>query len=322
MRTKKILIIRLGAIGDVVHTTETFRSIKRLHPEVEIHYLTSKVPSFLIENDPDLDKVIVIEKADYKNIFKMANELRKERYDLIINLQPSLKLRLLSRLLFPKKIINYKKTYKMHAVENFFDTAQKHFKTLSTSKNLTLHIPEEIIKKVSEKIPAESTLIAISTQAGPVRHGKIWNIKKFKDLALKLAKKENVKVLIVGSNEDREKVKDFENLHNNIMVYAGDFNILESAALLSLVDIFIASDTGPLHIASAVKKPICIGLYGAMAIPRTGIWGDKHFSIKSNLDCVPCQKRYCKIKDGEYEPCMESIGVNDILDVIEKQVLV
>ncbi len=320
MNTKKVLIIRLGAIGDVVHTTETFRSIKRLYPEVKIHYLTSKVPSFLIENDPDLDKVIVIEKSNYKNIFKLAKELKSEKYDLIINLQPSLKLRLLNRLLFPKKVVNYKKTYKLHAVENFFDTAQKHFKTLQLNKKLKLYIPQETIKKISEKISTDSKLIAISTQAGPVRHGKKWNIDKFKELALKLAEKDNTKVLIVGSSEDREKVKDFENLHPNIIVYAGDFNILESAALLSLVDVFIASDTGPLHIASAVEKPICIGLYGAMAVPRTGIWGDKHFSIKSNLECVPCQQRYCKIKNGDYEPCMESISVSEILEVIEKQV--
>ncbi len=321
MKTNKILIIRLGAIGDVVHTTETYRSIKRLYPEIEIHYLTSVVPSILLQNDPDLDKVITIEKASYKNIFKISESLKKEKYDLVINLQPSLKLKLLSKLILPKKIINYKKTYKMHAVENFFDTAQKHFKTLDLARKLQLHIPETVIDKVSDCIPTNSRLIAISTQAGPVRHGKKWNIENFKSLALKLAEEKNTKVLIIGSDEDREKVKDFEHLHSNIDVCAGKFNLLESAALLSLVDVFIASDTGPLHIASAMKKPICIGLYGAMAIPRTGIWGDKHYSIKSKLDCAPCQQRYCKIKDGEYEPCMESISVTEVLNVIEELVL-
>ena len=58
---QKILIIRQGAIGDVVHTTETYRSIKRLLPDSEIHYLTTKTPAELLYGDPDLTKLIILQ---------------------------------------------------------------------------------------------------------------------------------------------------------------------------------------------------------------------------------------------------------------------
>ena len=70
-RYKKILILRQGAIGDVVHTTNIFRSIKAKHPEVEIDYLTGKVPSMLLEHDTRLNRVIKLEGKDYKYLTKM-----------------------------------------------------------------------------------------------------------------------------------------------------------------------------------------------------------------------------------------------------------
>lgn len=314
---KKILIIRLGAIGDVVHTTEVYRSIKRKYPDIKIHYLTSTLPSILLNNDPDIEKIITVEKVGYNECFQIAKELKSEKYDIIINLQPSLKLKLLSYLLHPKKVLNYKKTYKLHAVENFFNTAQKYFKELELSKKLELKIPGETIEKVGKLIPKDTKIVAISTQVGPIRHGKKWNIENFKELALELTNKYNVKVLIIGSSEDKPKAKIFNDLHPDILNYTGMFNIQECAALLSHVDIVIAADTAPTHIASALEKPTCIGLYGSMSTQRTGIFGSKHISIKSNLKCVPCQKRYCTIKKNEYEPCMEAIKVSDVMDAIE-----
>ena len=71
---QKILIIRQGAIGDVVHTTETYRSIKRLLPDSEIHYLTTKTPAELLKNDPDLTKLIILQDRSYKGLFKLAKK--------------------------------------------------------------------------------------------------------------------------------------------------------------------------------------------------------------------------------------------------------
>ena len=89
---KKILIIREGAIGDVVHTTNVFRSIKETYPNVEIDYVTGPVPAQLLQNDSRLNRVIVLESKKYSYLFKLASQLRKEKYDLIINLQTTKKL--------------------------------------------------------------------------------------------------------------------------------------------------------------------------------------------------------------------------------------
>jgi len=69
---KKILILRFGAIGDVVHSTALFRSIKKSCPDISIHYATFKSPSMNIQNDPDLEKIRILEGKTYKQLFSLA----------------------------------------------------------------------------------------------------------------------------------------------------------------------------------------------------------------------------------------------------------
>ena len=127
---KRVLLIRQGAIGDVVHTTNVFRSIKESYPDAKIDYLVGKVPAELLRNDDRLNDVILLNDKSYSYLFKLGLELRKNSYDLIINLQPSLRFKFLSFIIMPKKVVNYHKTFKLHAVENFFRTAKKVIKNI------------------------------------------------------------------------------------------------------------------------------------------------------------------------------------------------
>ena len=110
--TAKILVIRLGAIGDVVHTTNAFRAIKNKYSNVQIHYMTTKIQSCFLENDPQVDKVLVVEKNDFKfkRVFDLAKKVKSENYDIVLNMQPNFKTRFLSFLAGIKKQSIYKKS--------------------------------------------------------------------------------------------------------------------------------------------------------------------------------------------------------------------
>lgn len=318
---KKILIIRQGAIGDVVHTTNIFRAIKEEYPEVQIDYLTGKVPSELIGHDSRLHRVIKLEGKNYKYLTKLGLELRKEKYDLIINLQPSLRFKYLAFLCGAKKTVVYKKTFRMHAVENFFNTAHKVFPDIQNPYNLELLIPEETIEKVKKDLPylTEKKLVAINISANAARHGRRWPVEYYKELINLILERYDCNIIVPGGKEDIEDTSVFLNMHNNVHVISGMFNISESAAISSLCDVFISGDTGPLHIASAFKKPVCIGIYGSMPVSRTGPWGENHFALSSDMSCIPCNRRRCKIKeykDEQITPCMREIKPEHIMRVI------
>ena len=124
MEIKRVLIIRNGAIGDVVHTTALFRAIKKAYPQINIDYATSYVTAPLLKDDRDLNEVYVFEDYTYKYFFSLVSKIKNKNYDLIINLQPQLKFNLLCAMT-GVKTVKYKKVFSKHAVENFFITAKE-----------------------------------------------------------------------------------------------------------------------------------------------------------------------------------------------------
>ena len=230
---KKVLIIRLGAIGDVVHTTNIIRSIKAKYPDSEIHYATGRAPYPLLKNDSQLNKVFLLSKK-YSDLTKLGLQLAKEKYDLILNLQPSLRFRYLSFLCFPKKIVEYKKNPKIHAVENFYLTAAKAIEGLENPENLRLEIAKDIIERIAKEICNDKKIVILNTQTSLTRKGRKWSEENFKKLALSLIEKYGCEVLFTGAKEDINAVKCYENLHKNVKVIAGKYSLEESAAVFSL----------------------------------------------------------------------------------------
>lgn len=317
---KKILIIRFGAIGDLLHTSEIFRSIKRKYPQIEIHYLAFKLPAQIIQNDRDISKVIIAKDKSYKTLWELAKDFRKENYDLILNLQPSNRTKFLCLFSCAKKVLTYKKSFKFHAVENFWQTAQKFFKNLDLKQELELNIPQNAIDKVKQLLPQDRKIVTINVFAAAARQGRRWKKENFKELALKLIEEYNCTVVVSGAPDEVKDLEDFKGLNENILVLAGQLSLIESCALYSLSDLMISPDTGPLHLASATDGPICIGLYGAMPIARTGVWGMKHYNISADLPCIPCNRRKCKLKKGQYNPCLEAVSVENVLNIIKNEI--
>ena len=314
---KKILIFRFGAIGDVVHTTALFRSLKRYDSAMEIHYATFKAPSLLIENDPDLEKVWVLEGKTYKHLINLAKKLRQKNFDIFINLQPSIKTKIFSLILGAKKTITYKKTFKLHAVENFWRTAKPVFNNLILDKEIKIYLPDEAREKVKSLIQTGKKLIGFNMGVSSVRQGRKWPLDYWTKLAQTLINKYNCQIVLTGSDKDAEEAKILENLSPNITSFCGKLSLTESAALMQRCNLIISCDTGPLHIATAVGTS-AIGLYGAAPISRTGPYGKNNFVIKSDLKCIPCNKRKCKFleKGKQYTPCLLKLTPDMVLKVI------
>lgn len=322
MEIKSILIIRNGAIGDVVHTTALFRSIKKAYPQIEIDYATSYVTAHLLKDDNDLREVFTLENRSYKYLLSLIPKIKNKNYDLIINLQPQLKFNLLCAMT-GVKTLKYKKTFKLHAVENFFNTAKKELPAMELPDKLELcNLDKQkayILQKCQEMTLRKNVVFNMS--ATPQRQGRKWKVEYFKELALKLIQEYNCNIILTGSADDKPLTSQLADLHENIYDYAGKYTLTESAAIYSMCDLFISGDTGPLHIASACKKPVCIGLYGSMPISRTGVWGDRHYSVSAYgaLKCIPCNKRKCRLRNSQYNPCLEKITPDVILNLIKEE---
>ncbi len=318
---EKILIIRAGAIGDVVHTTNLFRSIKQLNPKIEIHYLTSELIKPLLIEDADIEKVYTINpkfKLFSSYTKELANTLKKENYDLVINLQPSFKIKSLIFLAGIKKQYVYKKSFKMHAVTNFWHTGLKAFPQMEEPKELKLFLPKENIEN-AKKITKDLKKPLVIINAGGVlskRQGRTYPIEQWVELGNKIQEKYNGTIILNGAKEDKEILSPLNEIKNSVN-YIGELSLIDSCAVIGEADLMISGDSGPLHIATALGVK-SIGLYGSMPAKRTGCFSSG-INIVSKKTCVPCNRRKCKfLKKTKkiYAPCMEEISVNEILNKI------
>ena len=314
---KKALIVRTGAIGDVVETTGLVRALRKA--DYCVDYITGEAPSQLLSGDKDINNVYILNGKKYFYLFKFGKSLSKNNYDIILNLQPSLRMKFLCKIIGAKTIADYKKTYKYHAVENFFETGKRVIPELILDKNIKLYIDENLKQQMASSLD-NKTRIVFNTGASNARQGRKWAIDNWIKLAELIFEKYDAQIIVIGSKEDEENALKLFEKFPQIKSFAGKTSLKETAALISNTDIVVSGDTGPLHISSAAG-PVCIGLYGSCPVTRSGPYGEKHLTIKSELSCSPCDRKVCKYVKSEVDdtPCMRDIKPEDVIKLINIQ---
>ena len=326
---KKILILRFGALGDVVHATVIARAIKNKYPDCFISWCIENRYKEIIENTSYIDEIISYDeklRKDFSYNMEFVKKLRRQKFDIIFNLTNSLRNNLIAIAANPRKIINHKKDRNLHVVENFFETATQGIENLELPQYLEIGLDNEILNKIREKISAYKHPYFVFSPAGSndkARQGRIWNKSYWIELGNELVNEYGGTIFITGAPNEAEFHKSIsENIKNSVL-YSGQLSIKESMCLYNLADIVISGDTGPLHLASAVGVKT-IGIFGSTDVKNVEPYGDKGFAVYPNGNqCRFCWQKKCKfLKEGEiYTPCMESIKPEKIMTLIKNEVL-
>ncbi len=342
---QKILIVRLSAIGDVVHSLPILNSLKKHMPGCEIAWAVEDRASELIINNPLVDKVFVFPRNKWKkrgislrNIQEFAaviSEIRKEKFDAAIDLQELFKSGLVAFLSGAPRRIAHKDTRefadifinnKLPAHDNFDPEKPIIERYLEPAKHLGAEVNEvkfslpPISPEVKEKItdlllPAEGRDIAIfcPSTIWPSKH---WPEEYWAQLLDELSEK--YKVVFTGTERDNALIRRITKLANtqDYLTLAGKTNIMELIELFNRSKYLIAPDTGPAHIANATQVPQIIMVFGSTGVRRTPPYGEKHSAIAAELPCQPCFKRNCPRKDNFME-CMKKITPEIVLEKIK-----
>lgn len=326
VKPKKILVIRLGAIGDVVHSTIIPQSIKEKYPDVQVDYLTANFITPLLAENPCITNVISFDmkkKNNYFYLLWLGLKLRKEKYDTVINLTNSIRNIFLLKIINPKNI--YKRsTERVHAVDAFFNTAKVVFSDIEKPVNLHVYVPENIKSKIIEKISQYPRPYIVFSPGGDndsERQGRIWVDEYWIELGNKLNEKYGGTVFICGSKSEQPLHEVYKNINNSVLM-SGELSLIESAALFSLANVFISGDSGPLHIASGLGINT-LGIMGSTPALSCSPYGEHGYTVEPFGDCKSCGKKICiKLSDGEkFTPCMYTIKPEIILSFIENNKL-
>ena len=296
----KLLIIRLSSIGDIVLTTPVIRCLKKQAGPCEIHFLVRKPFYNVVESNPYIDKIFVIDKSSNE----VLDELRTENYDQVIDLHKNFRSVAVRRKLgikttsFPKLnfrkwlLVNFKIDHmpEIHIVDRYFE-AVKNLGVKNDGEGLDYFIPE--VDEVDiRKLPESHQGGYIALVIGGKHKTKQLPTEKADELCRQI----EAPVLILGGPEDSDEGARIAGSEpTKIFNACGKFNINQSASLIRQSKVVVSNDTGLMHVAAAFKKPV-ISIWGN-TVPQLGMYpylpkNPELFSIYEvkGLSCRPCSK--------------------------------
>jgi len=320
-KTENILIIKPGAIGDLLHMTPVIRALKGLYPDAAITIMvSSQVTATLFTGNPMIDEVVIFDKKGeqrtWGGVFKLWKRLRSKKFDLVLNYQRSnLKGWALVTAAVPCRVLVYHKTRGkvIHAIEDHLRPLAALGIDPKTADRSLDFFPSEAEKSYVERFIAGNNLAGrrlVAFNPGTSAENKCWPIERFAEFGDRLVREHGVAVVVVGSRDEaplaaaiRQGMK--EEVHDLCGCTLG-----ELAALLEHCEFLVTGDTGPMHMAAAVGTPV-LALYGPISPVRSGPVGEgNRIVIHDEIDCCPCNSFECKIK--EFRLCMETITVEEV----------
>lgn len=330
---RRLLVIRFGALGDLVHVSPSFQAVKRAHPETEIHLLTAPGLRKLAELLPGVDRIWTWEKKQgWAALFKLAVEFRQMGVDGVVNLHPSFKSLLITSLLWPARSAVYHKEKlkekgavqrsipRRHATADFYQPFMR-LLGLPNEQNFKPCLRSQEYRSVGSQKQAHERWVGIIPGVGGKRSNRAWEPDAYVALiqALLIAQPD-LRILLVGGPDESllaerlltRLLDGAERVEN----HCGRHDIPGTAALLAQCDLVIGGDTGPIHLAAATGVPL-LGLYGPTSLARTGpvaLGKSRMLTPPPELACWPCELADCPYTGEEHLACMRRIDVETVTE--------
>jgi len=344
--SKRILLIKLGAIGDVVRITPLAKALKEKYPNAQLTWLVDKVSKELIIANPYIDRVL-----EYN--FETYMQLVAEQFDILINLEKDPKTCALAMHCQAKEKIGYALSPKGYLVP-FNKETQEHFemcmdnygkKTQNrksyqelmfdivgipfNNNDYELYFPDgedEYLKNFKTKhgIKDNEVIIGMNTGCGPVYPHKKWTDDGYKEIIRRLRKKYNAKFIFFGTKSELELnkkiINDLAKEYDDASLFLFDMTakttLTEFGWLLKSCNITITGDTSGLHISLAMKTPT-IAVFGPTPWQEIHMYDRGVALYAKDLDCMNCYDQFkCTVKPN----CMERISITEMMDAIEKYI--
>jgi heptosyltransferase-1 len=338
----KILLIKLSAIGDVVQTLPALEAIKKLYPAAEITWIVEEAAAGILEDHPLIDRVLVSRRKALTGMLKnprtfmrgvrgiigFFHELRTIQYDIAVDFQGLLKSGILIGLARAKRKIGFDRTRELsywflderlpaydidrHALERYLDVA-RYLGAHDPAPTCTLPIEQELsrMRRRTGVIKRTGKPLVVINPVARWRT-KLWRENSLAELADRLVLEKKAVVIFTGSAADRDvNQRIISRMKQTAENWAGETTLKELAALAALSDLFITTDTGPMHLAAAVGAKV-LALFGPTAPWRTGPYGTSAVIVRTGIECSPCFKRKCE----DNVRCMKEISVEDVMQKI------
>jgi len=327
---KKILVIKLRAIGDVILATPVVENLRRAFPQAQIDFLTEKMCAPIVAGHPALHEILILDRQQAGASRQLIQQIRQRQYDMVIDLfgnPRSAVLTLLSgaarRVGFRFRVRQYAYNLKVeargdrvHEVEFNLD-ALRALKIPIVTRKLFVAV-DEASENFATQFWRENGLEdrrVIGLNASGGWYTKRWPLENFAQLGDRLRRELNAVVLLLWGPGEYEDVTFMAQTMRAPALLAPATNLKQLAALLARLTMLVSNDSGPLHLAAAMGTPV-VGIYGSTRPDLQGPWGEGHeIVVKTGLPCLGCNGVTCKIVTHD---CMKQLEVEKVWEAVQR----
>jgi lipopolysaccharide heptosyltransferase II len=329
--TPSILIILMGSLGDVARGLCMVSHIKANLPGGRVTWLVEPKWEDLVRFHSQIDRVIVFKRAWRISAFwNLYKDLNRETFDITLDLQRILKSGFFSMLSGAKRRIGFHRRnakelnwiFNNEHIEYYDDDLPKILHYLKFTEHLGLSKPNTVefgldSLSVNEKAPrviAELEQPFVAVVLGASWESKEWFFEGYLQLVEYILSTRKLNVVLVGDHAQQAMAKDLTAKVEKpgIINLVGRTSLMELTAVLKAAAVGVGPDSGPGHLAAAVRTPF-VTLFGPTSPKRTAPFSYEHLVVKSEMRCSPCYQKRCLDQNNQ---CMLSIEVEKVAEKI------
>lgn len=320
---RRILIIRLSALGDILHTLPAFTDLRTSFPEAEIDWLVARKSEFLLSIVKGIDAVHSVDaaallrfppdRAAWRRARDLVRALRARRYDVAIDFQGLLKTAFLTaasgavtRLGFSRELARerpahwfYHRTLpkpdrEVHVLELNRMLAGLAGSSRTPGRRPDLIVSDAVVRSVESLLKREQLDEFVVINPGGGWPTKMWHPERYGLLAARVQRELGLPVVVTTGPGEERLFREIAEKCGSPAPRHFPVSFIELVPLLRRARLLIGGDTGPFHLACALGTPV-VGVFGPTSPIRNGPWGTDDAVAVNRLDCSFCYGRICSI---------------------------
>lgn len=332
---KKILIIRNDGIGDVLNSTPAISALRDAYQDAHISVVVRPPGAEVLILNPHIDQILIYDRdslhRSLKSRWRFFRQLRDESYDMVVVLRNSSQSNFMAYVSGARYRVGRRSERKRfsstltHAVTSRDPKGTKHeidrnmdivhlVGVVDGSRDLVLRLSEEeqvwaqdfILKAAQPRAP-----LLVGIHPGGSSFDKLWPAENFAGVADRLIQDFDAKIMIFSGHGEDDLVRSIQESMTHSPILAAGLQLRQFAALVAECSLFLCNDSGPMHIAAALKVPT-VAIFGPTDHVRWKPRNENAVVVKRDMDCWPCSAHKCK----RVFECTKLLPVKDVWNAI------
>lgn len=327
----KLLFVRLGSLGDIIHTVPAVSAVRGALPQASIHWLVDVRHLEVLELVDGVDRIHAIRPTASGWVSAVAG-LRREQYEAALDFQGLIKSATLARLSGAKRVVGFTRgALREAAAATFYSESVapvpgRHVIDKNLSLLRAIDVPQPaaavfpFVRKPSSALQwaraqvGERVAILNPGAAWP---NKRWHPERFGAVAAAIRARHALPSIVIWGPGERELAGRVAAASDGAAQVAPATTIADLFALCGSASLVVSGDTGPLHIAAAARAPI-VGLYGPTDPRRNGPWSEDDVCVSRFEACGCHHLRRCVRERW----CLEEVSVDEVVSAIDRRLSV